>query len=797
MTGPDAPRKAQRDVLDRLGMPMPGPAGPPNEAVAAIVLRITSLVWWFLMPTVVVAGLFTPGIGATFWAILAFQLLWKATTTVAAAPRIGRRPPAWLSYGVDLAALCALVAASGGTASPLRVALIAVPFAGGFLLTPRAAAVVGAGTLGAYLIPAAPDLLSGTLNAPREMIGVIVSIMVSAVAGVAVAVVRDQATAHVHTIDAGRRRLLATGMGAEDRERRRVSQQLHGDALQQLLAAAQDLDERTPEALRRAREGVRAGIAAVRDTVRDLHPTTLRHGGLEPALRAALEHRARNVVAVRVLGDVDARRENLLLALVREIGDVLSGLELDDGVAARIATADGRPVLTLSTTCCPASLPGLESALRGCAERVSADGGRLSVSLGPDGRALITARLGRVGDGTVVRERRHADELEWRSQLVFSIARVLLPPAGIVVALVSGEPTLAFYVLLALGVTYDAATIAVLLRLRRWRLPVPWLMSVATLCSAAAITQQGDATTPLAASALSVPFLLTMTFTPRGLALLSGLALCVLAVGFAPSVLDGTEETRASAFVLLAAYAWAMASSVVMATGRARLLRRRAALEQGRRRLLHDGLSVADAERRRLSEALHDGALQELLLTGQDIDEAIDGDAEALVKARVALRASVDQLRDAVTDLHPPALEHGGLRPALTSVVERACRRSDVAYTIEVDPRAPGGHDELVINLVRELTTNVCKHARAEHLVVTVGCAGGRLELAVRDDGVGASHARIAAAVAEGHIGLAASRERVEAEGGTLRVDSVPGGGTTVTALLPLAEPASGATTAG
>ena len=772
-------------MLDRLGVPMPGVRHDPNEAVATIADQITSLVRWFFVPTVVVTGLVAPELHPAFWLVVVFQLVWKGFTTVSTASRAVPRPPEWLGYSVDLAALCALVAASGGSDSPLRLALIALPFAGGFLVAPRVAAAVGVGTLLAYLVAAAPDLVAGAMNAPEDAIGVVLSILVGATAGVAVAVLRDQATAHVIAIDTGRRQLLARGMTAEDRERRRVSQLLHGDALQRLLAAAQDLDERTPESLHRARAGVHAGIAAVRDTVRDLHPMTLRHAGLESALRAALEHRARNVVSARVLGDVDAGREELLLAVVRELGDTLSGLELDDGVSAQVTTERGRPELALDTTCPAASFSRLELALRGCAERVIADGGQFSVDRLPEDRARITARLVRIEDGTPAPDRSHTADLELRAQFGFSVARLLAPPTGIIVALVSGTPTLAFYVLLALAATSDAVTVAVLLGLRRWRLPVPWLMALATGFSAAALTQQGDAATPLAASALALPFLLTMTFSPRALALVSGLVLAVLAVGFAPSVIDGTREARASAFVLLAAYGWAVSSSVVMATGRARLVQRRAMLEQGRRRLLHDGMGVADATRRRLAETLHDGALQELMITGQDIAEAIDGDANALVAARVALRTGIDQLRDAVTDLHPPALEHGGLRPALNSVVERVCARSQVAPRIVVDAEVTGRHDELVINLVRELTTNVCKHARAQHLTVSVVCVDGRTELTIEDDGVGTSQARIAAAVADGHIGLAASRERVEAEGGTLRVESVPGGGTTVRALLP------------
>lgn len=787
MTGKDAPPAESRDVLDRLGVPMPGTTKDPQEAVRTIARQMTSLVRISLVPAAIVAGLVTPGVSAWYWLVIAVQLLWKLTAT---APSFSRGtlppPPAWLSDVVDLLGLFLLLVLSGGSTSPLRVAMVVLPFVGGFLLAPRAAALVGAGSLGVYLGAAAPDLLAGRESAGA--IGILVLIFASAVAGVTVAELRERATAHLRAIDAGRRRLLATGMSAEDRERRRVSQQLHGDALQRLLAATQDLEESDSGALSRAREGVRTGVAGVRDTVRDLHPATLRHAGLEPALRAALEHRARNVIAARVIDEIEPAREGLLLAVVREIGDVLAGLELDHDVAARVSVEHERPVLTLSTTCDPGRAGALDAGLRGCAERVGADGGELTCTLKPDGRAKITIRLGHGRDRTFSTDLHVTDDLQRGSQLLFSVARAFAPPTAVLVALVGGEPTIAFYALLGLAACCDAATVALLLRPRAWRVRPTWLMTVATVLSAAALTQQGDTATPLAASALSLPVLLTMTFSPRGVLVVSALAALVLGVGFAPSVLDGSNAVRASALVLAAAYAWAVASSVVVATGRERLLRRRFALEQGRRRLLQHGLGVADAERQRLSEALHDGALQELMIAGQDLDEALEGDPAALDSARAALRAGVAQLRDAVTDLHPPALEHGGLRPALTSIVERACRRTGPAFEIEVGPQASGCNDELMINLVRELATNVCKHANAEHLWIRALYLAGRLELVVADDGVGTTHDRIADAVADGHIGLAAARERVEADGGTLIVDSSPGYGTTVTASLPAAD---------
>jgi signal transduction histidine kinase len=70
--------------------------------------------------------------------------------------------------------------------------------------------------------------------------------------------------------------------------------------------------------------------------------------------------------------------------------------------------------------------------------------------------------------------------------------------------------------------------------------------------------------------------------------------------------------------------------------------------------------------------------------------------------------------------------------------------------------------------------------------VITVAADVERVELEVRDDGAGFEEARRSAALREGHIGLASAEQRVRALGGELEIDSAPGGGTTVRALLPL-----------
>jgi signal transduction histidine kinase len=87
-----------------------------------------------------------------------------------------------------------------------------------------------------------------------------------------------------------------------------------------------------------------------------------------------------------------------------------------------------------------------------------------------------------------------------------------------------------------------------------------------------------------------------------------------------------------------------------------------------------------------------------------------------------------------------------------------------------------------VYRLVQESLTNMAKYAQASHALVAVHATGGHVEVAVKDDGKGFEPVR---SQPTSH-GLAGMRHRVEAAGGRLTVESRPGEGTRVVAVLPL-----------
>jgi signal transduction histidine kinase len=139
--------------------------------------------------------------------------------------------------------------------------------------------------------------------------------------------------------------------------------------------------------------------------------------------------------------------------------------------------------------------------------------------------------------------------------------------------------------------------------------------------------------------------------------------------------------------------------------------------------------------------------------------------------------------------MHPTVLQAGGLEAALYAVAEQYGRTGDFEPLVTVDPAATGPSDDLLLSVARELLENAARHATAATVRVDVRREGDRVVLEVADDGAGIPPGRAERAQEEGAIGLASSRERVEALGGSLEIDSAPGRGTRVLATTPAQAP--------
>jgi signal transduction histidine kinase len=205
-------------------------------------------------------------------------------------------------------------------------------------------------------------------------------------------------------------------------------------------------------------------------------------------------------------------------------------------------------------------------------------------------------------------------------------------------------------------------------------------------------------------------------------------------------------------------------------------------LEASRLRIV----TAADEARRRVERDLHDGAQQRIvalgyrtwLLARSQAAQIAGLDAE-LRSLAVDLEGVLEELRAIASGLHPAALSHGGLAPALRTLA----RRSPVPVVLDVrlPERVTGSIEVAAYYVVAETLTNATKHADASRIEVTVELRDGRLWVCVRDDGVGGADP----ACGSGLVGL---KDRIEAYGGTMTLDSPSGEGTTLLAQLPLPE---------
>ena len=93
----------------------------------------------------------------------------------------------------------------------------------------------------------------------------------------------------------------------------------------------------------------------------------------------------------------------------------------------------------------------------------------------------------------------------------------------------------------------------------------------------------------------------------------------------------------------------------------------------------------------------------------------------------------------------------------------------------------------VVFRLVQEAVTNIAKYAKAKQVWVSLAVQNGHVQVSVRDDGVGFD----TTTQSTSSHGLVGMRFRVEAEGGSLTLQSAPGTGTLIRVSLPAATPAS------
>jgi signal transduction histidine kinase len=206
-------------------------------------------------------------------------------------------------------------------------------------------------------------------------------------------------------------------------------------------------------------------------------------------------------------------------------------------------------------------------------------------------------------------------------------------------------------------------------------------------------------------------------------------------------------------------------------------------LRASRRRLV----KAQDEERQRIERNLHDGAQQQLVALTVQLslleDSAGDpGEVRQMTgQLRAGLHAALDDLRALARGIYPPLLADQGLEPALRAQAGRA----PLPVLVEADGigRYPRDAEAAVYFCILEALQNTAKYARASRAAVALSCPGSHLEFTVTDDGTGFDTAK-----ATHGTGLPGMADRLAAAGGTLRIDSAPESGTTISGRLPISE---------
>jgi signal transduction histidine kinase len=196
-------------------------------------------------------------------------------------------------------------------------------------------------------------------------------------------------------------------------------------------------------------------------------------------------------------------------------------------------------------------------------------------------------------------------------------------------------------------------------------------------------------------------------------------------------------------------------------------------------------VEAADAERRRLERDLHDGAQQRLVALALNLRLAsskLEADPAAarglLEEAAAELADATTELRELARGLHPAVLSDRGLRPALEALAGRAPLPVEIGDSPA--ERLPAPVESASYFVVAEALTNVARYAEASRAQVAVWRSDGRVEVEVRDDGIGGADP-------DAGSGLRGLADRVAALDGRLEVISPAGGGTTIRAVIPCA----------
>jgi len=203
-------------------------------------------------------------------------------------------------------------------------------------------------------------------------------------------------------------------------------------------------------------------------------------------------------------------------------------------------------------------------------------------------------------------------------------------------------------------------------------------------------------------------------------------------------------------------------------------------------------------ERRRLAWEIHDTVIQSLIsvilqleLAERYLRSDVPRGCSEIAQASELARGCLEDARRLVLNLRPPMLERSSLSEALSrevSALGEGADGIDATFSVEGTPvPLPSETEMAVYRIAQEAIANIRKHAGASQVTAVLMYRADLVELTIADNGVGFQPSMtMTDGQDNGHMGLGGARQRAQAAGGVLRLDSAPGRGTTLTALIPI-----------
>ena len=201
-------------------------------------------------------------------------------------------------------------------------------------------------------------------------------------------------------------------------------------------------------------------------------------------------------------------------------------------------------------------------------------------------------------------------------------------------------------------------------------------------------------------------------------------------------------------------------------------------------------VEAEELERRRIARELHDRVGQNLSALNINLDIVLGSLKDAALKRRLEdslklVDGTLQSIENVMADLRPALLDEYGLGAALAWYGEEYSQRTGIHVSVDAHESGSALRPETAVALFRiaqEALNNAAKHSSARRIRVLLEEKDGELMLSAIDDGCGFDPAQ----APRGRWGMTTMRERAQAAGGRLAVDSYPGKGTTVRATVPL-----------